>query len=350
MTHSRWIAFGGGALALGGAAALTVRHARALAADPQLRQLRAPLAGEVVEAVSADGTRLHVEGFGPEDGPLVVLVPGWTEQLALFDPMTRRLVERGFRVVAYDLRGQGRSQPAGEDDYDIERYGEDLEAVLEAVGARAGGGADAGEDDHRAIVAGHSLGAMSIAAWAADFDVAARARGVMLMNTGLDGLVASNRLIPAVLPAAIYGRLATPVFLANPLPFPAVSTPLSFEAIRFVAFGPDATPAQVAFYEHMLMSCAPRVRAAAGLMLSRLDLLHALPRVTVPAVVVAGDSDRLTPPSHADKIADGLPMLDRLVVLERTGHMGPLERPDELVEEIAALAQRVGAPAGALPT
>jgi pimeloyl-ACP methyl ester carboxylesterase len=67
------------------------------------------------------------------------------------------------------------------------------------------------------------------------------------------------------------------------------------------------------------------------------ELHHALPRLTVPTLVMAGDKDRLTPPSHARRIAAELPQLYRLVVLRNTGHMGPLERPREVADSLADL-------------
>src|SRR5450755_3667654 len=53
-------------------------------------------------------------------------------------------------------------------------------------------------------------------------------------------------------------------------------------------------------------------------------------RLTVPTLVVTGDCDKLTPPSHSHRIAETLPDLARLIELPDTGHMSPLERPAEL--------------------
>jgi pimeloyl-ACP methyl ester carboxylesterase len=318
---------GGLALGLAGAGALTARHLRRLRADPELTRLSSPLRGRTLTARSADGTVLHAEAFGPESGPTIVLVPGWTELLTSFDYLTRDLIERGFRVLAYDLRGQGRSGPGHDDDYQIERYGEDLEAVL-AAGA---------PDRARTIVAGHSLGAMSIAAWAVDHDVRERVSGAALINTGLDGLISNSKLLPAVLPAVVHRPLATHSFMGNPLPMPPFSTPLSHAIVRYAAFGPTATDAQVAFYERMLIACSPKVRAAAGLAMAEMDLLHATKRLTVPTLVVAGAADRLTPPSHSRRIAASLPELERLLVLPGIGHMSQLEAPAELSQALTEL-------------
>ena len=43
--------------------------------------------------------------------------------------------------------------------------------------------------------------------------------------------------------------------------------------------------------------------------MSEMDLHHALARLTVPTLVIAGENDRLTPPSHARRIAEMLPAL-----------------------------------------
>src|SRR6185437_8620207 len=201
------------------------------------------------------------------------------------------------------------------------RFGGDLEAVLEGCVP----------EGRRAAVAGHSLGAMSIAAWAEHHDVERRVFAVALINTGVGDLIAESLLFP--LPAfaqAVNKALAVHGFLGVQAPLPRTSTPASHAAIRYIAFGPEATPAQIAFYERMLVACPPEARASIGIAMSEMDLRDALRCLTVPAIVIAGEDDRLTPPSHAQRIADMLPMLERLIVLPDTGHMAPLERPAEI--------------------
>jgi pimeloyl-ACP methyl ester carboxylesterase len=149
----------------GGVAATALaqrRHLRALADDPELRALSGPLEDvapeHAVQAVaSADGRMLHAERLGAADAPAtLVLAHGWTEAIPLWGPVIRRLASERLTIVAYDLRGHGQSATARGDDYALERFGEDLEAVLAALGG----------EPARTAVAGHSLGAMSIAAWA----------------------------------------------------------------------------------------------------------------------------------------------------------------------------------------
>jgi pimeloyl-ACP methyl ester carboxylesterase len=336
LTPARALTLAAVATGTGAGVALQRRHLQRLAADEDFLRLGESLGGRPLDVRSADGTRLHAESFGSQDrGELVVLAHGWTEQLTLWGPVIRLLTADGMRVIAYDLRGHGHSGPAARGDYALERFGEDLEAVLAA----------SSDDGTRATVVGHSLGAMSIAAWAERHDVEARANAVALINTGLGDLITGHLLFGEML-QRLNTRLGGRLFLSLRAPLPAFSSPLQQAAIRHAAFGPTATFGQVAFYERMLLTCAADVRAAAGIAMSDMDLWHAVERLTVPTLVVAGEGDRLTPPIHAERMARELPNLQALVVLEETGHMAPLERPDAICTALKELmAGVVGAPA-----
>jgi pimeloyl-ACP methyl ester carboxylesterase len=337
--QNRWIwasaAAGAGALAAG--IALQRRFKKRIAEDPEREVLADPPEGRPLEVRSPDGTVLHAELFGPDDGITVVLAHGWTESLQYWIYQIRSLSERGLRVVAYDLRGHGDSQPAANDDYSIARFGEDLEAVLSA----------AVPDEREVVVAGHSLGAMAIAAWAENHDVHRRVGAAALINTGVGDLVAEQLLVPVPsIAQAVNRTVALHGFLGNRTPLPRFSTPLTAAAIRYIAFGPAATPAQVAFFERELIACPPDVRANVGMALSELELHDAMPRLDVPTIVIGGENDRLTPPAHARRIAEMLPRLKRLLVLDDTGHMAPLERPEAVTDALLELVATVGADAG----
>jgi pimeloyl-ACP methyl ester carboxylesterase len=329
------------ALVAGGAGAAATlaqgRHLRQIAADPADAALRAFKPGRPLQATSADGTVLHAEVFGSESSPTIVLAHGWTEGIRYWTFVIENLM-RDFRVVAYDLRGHGSSEPARNTDYSLARFGEDLEAVL-AVSA---------PDGRTRTVAGHSLGAMSIAAWAEHHDVSARVDSAALLNTGLSGLLAGAALVSV---PAFAERLSDPIgrrlFLGSRRPIPPFSSPLHHAVIRYAAFGPQASPATVEFYRRMVSANPPDVRAAVGLAMADMDLDHALARLTVPTLVMAGANDRLTPPAHARRIADELPHMTRLIELPATGHMGPLERPAEVSDALRELAVSVGTGTGA---
>ena len=74
------------------------------------------------------GTHLYVKSWG--DGRPVVLIHGWPLSGDSWDPITHALAEAGFKAIAYDRRGFGRSdQPSGGYDYDT--FADDLASVIE---------------------------------------------------------------------------------------------------------------------------------------------------------------------------------------------------------------------------
>ena len=81
---------------------------------------------------TSDNTKLYVKDWGT--GRPVILIHGWPLSADSWDDVAIPLVEAGFRTIAYDRRGFGRSeQPWG--GYDYNTFADDLAAVIEATGA-----------------------------------------------------------------------------------------------------------------------------------------------------------------------------------------------------------------------
>ncbi|HWC87045.1 MAG TPA: alpha/beta fold hydrolase [Solirubrobacteraceae bacterium] len=311
------------------------RYLRRIKADPEYAFLSAPPTGRTVDVTANDGTVLHAEVFGAEGAPTVVLAHGWTEALRLWSHQIADLSRQDFRVVAYDLRGHGQSTKSPAGDYSIATFGDDVEAVLRTCVPA----------DERAVLVGHSLGAMSIAAWAERHSVSERVSAVGMVCTGVVDLLTEHMVFrPPRIPAAVFRPISGYV-LGAPGTIPGFSPSILDAVIRYVAFGPTAGPAQIAFYERMLRDCPPDVRAATAAAMSNMNLLGALSRLTVPTLVLAGSRDRLTPPSHARRIADALPAPAEVVELPLSGHMAPLECPDEVSHWLRSLAAGSAAPA-----
>ena len=96
-------------------------------------------------SVNSGGVQLSGEDVG--EGPAFVLLHGLTATRRYVVMGSRTLERSGHRVISYDARGHGRSQPAPDRDYGYERLADDLAAVLDAAGVE------------RAIFAGASMGA-----------------------------------------------------------------------------------------------------------------------------------------------------------------------------------------------
>lgn len=320
---------------LAGAAGLATAGALAqkrlldsIAADPEAERLRRPLGGEESAVTGCDGNRLHVEAFGPEDAPKLVLVHGWMCRIEFWRWQIDELAGE-HRVIAYDQRGHGRS--AETRDYSFDAFAADFGAVLDSV---------AGEGE-RVLVAGHSMGAMTIAAWAGrrPDDVERRLEACLLASTGLGDLITQSVVLRT--PERMTG-LRDPLgrlLLGAELPMPNTPTPLGDAAVRYVAMSQGASPARVAFVRRMVLSSNPRARGAAGRSIAELDLWHALDSLTVPTTVLTGAADKMTPPALAHRLADSLPNLADLIELEGVGHMAPIESPAPVNQAIRALSR-----------
>lgn len=85
--------------------------------------------------VQAGEVRLHCAAMGPEDGPLVLLLHGFPECWVTWRAQLPALAAAGFRAVAPDLRGYGRSdKPRGVAAYRMEKLTADVAALIEALG------------------------------------------------------------------------------------------------------------------------------------------------------------------------------------------------------------------------
>jgi pimeloyl-ACP methyl ester carboxylesterase len=330
------VAAAGGAAAAGWALQRRVDQRR-IEADPANSDLTRPFEGRVSTVHVADGTALHVEEFGLTGGPTVVFVHGWTMALRFWRYQVEELA-RDHRVVAFDLRGHGRSEiPAGFD-FSTDALADDLQAVLEACLP----------DGEKALLVGHSLGAMTIVAWAGRHpdEVARRMSAAALVCTGMGDLVSESLILRMPTPLGKLRPGVGRVLLSAPLPLSGPA-PLALRGVKYVAMSPDASPAHVAFAEEMTRACRPRVRAGCGRSLSALDLHHAVAHLTVPTLVIAGEKDKLTPPGHARKLAEALPGEAELLELPGVGHLAPLENADAVTRALRALADRSLAAAAA---
>ncbi len=303
---------------------------RAIDNDPRLGPLFAEFGGRRSSVRADDGTALWVRTFGPEDAPTVIFIHGWTCS-AEFWKLQIAALEGERRIVAFDLRGHGQSERPPSGNYSIETFGRDLDAVMRACVP----------EGERALLVGHSLGAMTIVAWAGAHPevVDERVSAAILINTGVGDLI-SRSMVVTGFPGGIaqLERFTGEILLRARAAIPTFSAPVLHRIIRRFVLGRRATPAEVAFCERLVLSCPAEVRGAVGGTLTESALEAALGRLTVPALVIAGSEDKLTPPENAREMAELLPEVLDLIEISESGHMSPVEFPDRVSDLVAELA------------
>lgn len=269
---------------------------------------------------SADGTQLNVEVHGPDGAPTVVLVHGWTCQIAFWAPVIRilRSATPELRVVVYDQRGHGESEILGTDAYSVPILVEDLRAVLDATIP----------DGEKAVLVGHSMGGMTIMAAGGDASILGRVGGAVLCSTGFANLPGSSTVVPGLKRLPKANRAAHRFLLTSTLPVGPV-TPISRAMMKHTALGPKANRHLQKVNARIITACRPKPRSGWGRVLTELDVTEQVRKLDVPTSVLFGTADRLTPESaHAQAIADALPRFEGMTTLTGLGHMTPMEAPD----------------------
>ncbi|WP_333768085.1 alpha/beta fold hydrolase [Streptomyces sp. IBSBF 2435] len=280
-----------------------------------------------LHVVSPGGNRVHVEEFGRPDGPTVVLAHGWACSILFWAPVIR-LLSSDFRVIAYDQRGHGRSaESLTRQGYDTGVLADDLEAVLEAVVP----------EGERAVLAGHSMGGMTIMAAFGRPAVRSRTAAVLLASTASGRLLGATEVLPPRLSLRWLRRVFHRQLLTSRLPLGPI-TPLSRAAFGYGVLGKAPSRAQAAFTARIVHACKARQRAAWGRVLAVLDLDAEIAALDAPTAVLVGTHDKLTPKVHSRGMAEVLPHCVGLTELPGLGHMTPIEDAAAVESVIRALA------------
>lgn len=272
---------------------------------------------------SRDGTRLFASVYGPSGAPTVVLVHGLGLSSTSWRPVIERLADR-HRVVAYDLRGHGRSGYSPDRDYSLDAHAADLGAVLE----RTTGG-------QPAVLVGHSLGGAVILArtrQCLDGVVGAVFVGSAAAVVTVPGLPARGLPGPArrVLLRGWSGALRLVARAARRL---REAGPKANPVGRWLLFAPGDPEPAVDRARRDFLATDPDVLAQTSLAAVRAD--HSAPgeHLTVPALVLRGDRDKEADTADIRTLLDRLPAA-RLVTLPGKGHMVPMTDGALVAEQI----------------
>ena len=319
-------------VALGTAAAATAAVGAVATQRAAARRLRgrpdqgreddlARLPDEELRVTSGDGTRLHVRAIGPRGAPALVFLHGITLDMTTWHYQWRAFSDR-FRCVLVDQRAHGRSSKPPTGDYSLQAMGRDIQAVLDqAVG------------DGPAVLVGHSMGGMAILSFARQVpdEFGKRVVGAVFVDTAASDLLreafggALHRVGWAI--RRVGGRLTTRLDLADRLQrgVQTVGRDLSFLIAWATNFGPDAAPSHVEHVTRIASSAPVEVWVNALQDLLDMDLRHAIEHVRVPALVVVGDRDLVTPKASAQALRSTLPDA-RAFVIAGAGHVSMLEK------------------------
>jgi pimeloyl-ACP methyl ester carboxylesterase len=237
-----------------------------------------------------------------------------------------------IRLITWDHRGHGRSDRAPEADCTIPNLARDLGAV-----------ADTFAPEGRLVLAGHSVGGMTITAVPEECaHLMPRIAGVLFTSTSSGDLHTVTLGLPDVGPLLrdrlpfVLATRARMLSLSRRQRFPIIERTI---ARRFL-LGRSPQPRDVGHVVDQLIHCPPETWSGffRDMMAhDRVGNLKAFDRV--PTTVLVGSRDLITPPAHARTLANGIGGA-RLVVAPDAGHYLPFERRELVSEELCALIDR----------
>ena len=277
-----------------------------------------------IEIVTPDGG--VIRGVEAGSGPPLVLLHGitlradvWHRQWELTDQA---------RVIAIDLRGHGLSE-SGSDGASIEANANDLAFLLETL------------DLDGAVIAGHSMGGMVLGRFIADYSsddqIIDRVAGTGFISTaGRSPVGLANGFLqdiagPAQSFASRFPKLADRLTAVPDNDLGQVLVRSTFGKKPDARDVREATAAFESLEIDQFLDAAPSILEH--------DVLDALAVCDVPAAIIVGSRDPLTPVRESRRLAKALPDAT-ITVVPDAGHQLMLERPDEVNEMLRSLLAR----------
>ncbi|MGJ7484590.1 alpha/beta fold hydrolase [Variovorax sp. LT2P21] len=221
-----------------------------------------------------DGTQIYYKDWG--SGQPVVFSHGWPLSADAWDAQMVFLAERGFRVIAHDRRGHGRSsQPWNGNDMDT--YADDLAALFEKLDLRD------------AVMVGHSTGGGEVARYIGRHGTQRVAKVVLL--SAVPPLMLKTASNPGGLPIEVFDGIRAGVAADRSQFFQDLTTPFygaNREGSKVTQGMRDSFWLQGMAGSHKgLLDCIKQF--------SETDFTADLRKIDVPTLVVHGDADQIVP-------------------------------------------------------
>ena len=229
----------------------------------------------------------------------------WREQVAALSD--------GFRVIAPDLRGFGQS--TSEQPFTLESLADDVHALLADLDALP------------CVLGGLSMGGYVALGYAKKYP--SDLLGLALIDTKAEADTAEGKA----------GREKM-IELARSHGAAAVADQMMPKMLA--ADAATSRPQVKRELDAIMKAQAPlTIQHALTAMRDRPDFVANLPSFTVPALVVVGEHDAITPPAGAEKMSKALHN-STYVVIRGAGHMSPMEQPQQVTDALRRFASELG--------
>lgn len=250
-----------------------------------------------------DGVSIFFKDWGPKDAQPIVFHHGWPLSSDDWDAQLLFFLQHGYRVVAHDRRGHGRSEQVS-DGHDMNHYAADAAAVVEHLNLR------------NAVHIGHSTGGGEVARYVAQHGIPQGRVAKAVLVAAVPPIMAKTEAYPGGLPLEVFDGFRKGTAENRAQFFQDVA------AGPFYGFnreGAKVYPGVIANWWRQGMMGSAKAHVEGIKAFSETDQTADLKAMTVPTLVLAGDDDQVVPykqgaelqakllPNPTLKIYPGLP-------------------------------------------
>jgi len=251
-----------------------------------------------------DGTHIYFKDWGPKKAQPIVFHHGWPLSADDWDTQMMYFVGQGFRVIAHDRRGHGRSSQVS-DGHDMDHYAADIAAVVEHL------------DLKNAVHIGHSTGGGEATRYVARQGQKQGRVAKLVLIGAVPPLMVKTNANPGGLPIEVFDGLRKQL-AANRAQFY-----LDFASGPFYGFNrPGAKVSQgvIQNWWRQGMMGSAQAHYVGSRAFSETDFTEDLKIITVPTLVMHGDDDQIVPIANSAPLSAKLLRNGVLKVYEKFPH------------------------------
>ncbi|EOD9028419.1 alpha/beta fold hydrolase [Enterobacter hormaechei] len=237
-----------------------------------------------------DGVSIYYKDWGPKDAQPIVFHHGWPLSADDWDNQMLFFLAEGFRVIALDRRGHGRSDQVSEG-HDMDHYASDASAVVESLDLR------------NAVHVGHSTGGGQVARYVAKYGQPQGRVAKAVLVSAVPPLMVKSDANPGGTPIEVFDGFRQ-ALAANRAQFY-----LDVASGPFYGFnrdGAEVSQGTIQNWWRQGMIGSAKAHYEGIKAFSETDQTDDLKAITVPVLVLQGDDDQVVPYKNAALLQDKL--------------------------------------------